>query len=94
MHTLLRSPGSVPGILKQKTDVDRVQPAHRKAGTAPSRGISLFARSLQMQVCASCKQETVKHVDGRGMLFISYGRPIDRIRTACVCCTFCGVLCK
>lgn len=45
-------------------------------------------------VCASCKQETVKHVDGRGILFMNYMRPIDRERTACVCCTFCGVLCK
>jgi len=36
----------------------------------------------------------VQHIDCRGVLVLSYARPIDRCRTAQSVCTFCGVFHK
>lgn len=41
--------------------------------------------------CASCHKSTIMRLDGRGLVFLSFLRPIDRVRTASVVCTFCGV---
>ena len=61
--------------------------------TARQVGVEFDLRT-GMPRCASCKCNTVQHIDCRGMILLSYARPIDRNRTAQSVCTFCGVFHK